>query len=424
MNPGSDRSRKERLMQMVDLAQVYRDCNRAELAGMLHRDPAKIIPESGNPKLDLVFNLADILDWPVGDVAEALWFDLGADDASKLEPETLSFVELNKLAVEAHRAGDHAKTRIVAQRMLRLAANSRERACAAIRMMNSLDQAGRYSQAIEWARSAASEADLPLPQRLVYLANLANSNYAAWNLHEAIGIAVLIERDCADADLGSESILLARAFAQYVHGSAIRRRLQESTLDRQRNCCDARRLFELAIDGFRELERRRGNDGDLGIAHTCEGAIIEVDVEAGLMPAMEAVQRIANDLEQIVDPTTHSFGDWLESWGWWAVFGLNIAVRHLTDESRERYAAIFSNKAHDIADRLSNWAIRERLFSLEHDLRTRQGPWDSPDLAIVGGRPWVLDREDIRNLLGTMGRFQRFRRIGWSIIRRAKFIEQ
>ena len=33
---------------------------------------SKIVPESGNPKLDLIVNLADVLDWNVGDVAESV----------------------------------------------------------------------------------------------------------------------------------------------------------------------------------------------------------------------------------------------------------------------------------------------------------------------------------------------------------------
>ena len=43
---------------------------RTELAAALGRDPTKLVPGSGNPKLDLVVHLAEALDWSIGDVSE------------------------------------------------------------------------------------------------------------------------------------------------------------------------------------------------------------------------------------------------------------------------------------------------------------------------------------------------------------------
>ena len=68
-------SQKSKLSRFVDLARVYRGWSRTELSRVLGRDPSKIIPESGNPKLDLLVGLAEALDWNVGDVAESVWYD-------------------------------------------------------------------------------------------------------------------------------------------------------------------------------------------------------------------------------------------------------------------------------------------------------------------------------------------------------------
>jgi len=183
----------------------------------------------------------------------------------------------------------------------------------------------------------------------------------------------------------------------------------------------ARTRLISAIEDYQVLAARRKDDSFLGIANTCGGALIEVDVETGTLAGTEGARRIAAGLETVVDPASHARGDWLESWGWWAVFGLNISVRHLKGESRDRYAAVFSTKAQEIADRLGNWAIRERVFTLEHDLRFVNSS-NGATVDIPADRKWVMDREDVRNLLGTMGRFHRFRRTGWSILRQAIII--
>ena len=64
--------RRGRLARLIDLARAYRGWSRLEIAKALDRDPGKLLPDSGNPKLDLVVGLAEALDWPVGDVAEDL----------------------------------------------------------------------------------------------------------------------------------------------------------------------------------------------------------------------------------------------------------------------------------------------------------------------------------------------------------------
>ena len=75
-----------------------------------------------------------------------------------------------------------------------------------------------------------------------------------------------------------------------------------------------------------------------------------------------------------------------------------------------------TNKAHDIAMKLDNWALRERAFTLEH-ARRRSGPTSD-----VSDGPWLMDSEDIGVLVGTMGRFPTFRATGWRILESAGFV--
>ena len=66
-------TRKERLEQLLNLAQTYQGWNRRQLAKALGRDTTKLVPDSGLPKLDLLMQLAGVLDWPVAYVANHVW---------------------------------------------------------------------------------------------------------------------------------------------------------------------------------------------------------------------------------------------------------------------------------------------------------------------------------------------------------------
>src|SRR5690606_6567192 len=116
-----------------------------------------------------------------------------------------------------------------------------------------------------------------------------------------------------------------------------------------------------------------------GIANTCRAGIIEADVELGAVAPLDAVATLAAGLGAVDEPAKGSsddpqhglVGDGLESYGWWCIFGCNIALRHLAGRDLQRHMAVFTNKGYEIADRLDNWSMRERLFSLEFLQRQR-----------------------------------------------------
>ena len=94
--------RKSTMHRFVSLAQAYRGWSKTQTAERLGREVAKVVPESGNPKLDLVVAIADALEWPVGDVAEALWRPgHGARQPGVRTP----FHELDAQSRQAHRDG-------------------------------------------------------------------------------------------------------------------------------------------------------------------------------------------------------------------------------------------------------------------------------------------------------------------------------
>ena len=63
---------RERLGRVMDLAQLYADCDLKSLAKALRRDPTRLVCATGNPKVDLVAGLAQLLEWPIADVVHAI----------------------------------------------------------------------------------------------------------------------------------------------------------------------------------------------------------------------------------------------------------------------------------------------------------------------------------------------------------------
>ncbi|MCA9298333.1 MAG: hypothetical protein KDA28_04665, partial [Phycisphaerales bacterium] len=178
----------------------------------------------------------------------------------------------------------------------------------------------------------------------------------------------------------------------------------------------AERDFHEAIDRYTDLARAYGGGSYLGIASSASGGLLEVEVELGRRSADDAMALISQRLDEVVDVTTVPSGDLLESFGWHCVFGCNIALRHLEGETMHRHMAVLTNKGYEIADALDNWAMRERIFTLEHAQHERMHQVSGHDVA------WTIDTDEARVIIGTMGRFPRFRATGWQILNTATVI--
>ena len=178
MNPSV--ARRDRLSRFVDLARVYRGWSRQELASNLGRDLSKVVPDSGNPKLDLVVALAEALDWSIGDVAQCVW-----DEPMGLPPCGLDFATLDAQAMEAHRAGDWRRLVAGGAMLLRAASTPAERARALNRISGGHDGLGRHGKSLECIREALSLAPLTPGLELMLRVNLCGAHYALWHVAEA-----------------------------------------------------------------------------------------------------------------------------------------------------------------------------------------------------------------------------------------------
>jgi hypothetical protein len=395
----------------VDLARVYRGWSRQELASNLGRDLSKVVPDSGNPKLDLVVALAEALDWSVGDVAQCVW-----DEPMGLPPCGLDFATLDAQAMEAHRAGDWRRLVAGGAMLLRAASTPAERARALNRISGGHDGLGRHGKSLECIREALSLAPLTPGLELMLRVNLCGAHYSLWHVAEARAAArELVEQFEAKPPEGRLE-RVAQAFALMYRGQCARRAIAAMPDTAKRSAADARADLERAGTLFSTLAREFGDDSYGGVANTCRGALMEVDCALGTLDPVDAVATITEALGGVEDPQLAPPGDWLESYGWWCIFGCNIAVRYLQDPQFHRAMAIFTNKAVEIADRLDNWSLRERAFSLEQARRDRLQKSTGFDAE------WVLDEDEVRTITGTMGRFPSFRETGWKILTEARIV--
>jgi hypothetical protein len=160
-----------------------------------------------------------------------------------------------------------------------------------------------------------------------------------------------------------------------------------------------------------------GDPSLAGIANTCRGGIIEAEVALGRRSPVDALESLTGGLVVLDESSSEAVGDRLESWGWWCIFGCNIALRYLNDERQlQQYMAIFTNKADEIAERIDNWSIRERVFTMEHSRWERAVGCTGFDI------PRVVDEDDVRIIAGAMARFPTFRETGWTILRSARVV--
>ena len=407
--------RRRRLSELLDLAQAYKGWTRKDLAKALGRDPTKLVPGSGVPKLDLVIDLANVLDWPVGDMIELLWTE--EDGHGFAEPIDRPFDELNVESKAAHREGRYAEMVRLAQRMYLAAQTPDERALASNRLAGGWDGLGRYTKVLEAVQTGLQDGPLSTNRRVMLEVNLANAHYSLWHLFEARATASNLLDRYEQRPPEDRLNQVVHAFAHYVRGHSLRRMIDVDPQEAHELALAAKADLERARSLYLDLERQFEDASYGGVANTCLGGLVEVETFLGERDPDEAIERITDSLDAVIDAESMPVGDWLESYGWWCIFGCNLALRHVADEKAlQHHMAIFTNKADEIANRQDNWAMRERVFTMEFARRQRFVSWTGMSA------DWTIDQDDVRVVAGTMGRFPSFRRTGWMILQSANVI--
>jgi hypothetical protein len=407
--------RKRRLEQLLELAQAYKGWSRRELAGALGRDPTKLVPGTGIPKLDFVVELSGVLDWSVGDVAGFLW---SRQPHGRFGADGEDFDSLNTAAGKAHRAGRYELALDLARQAYSVAATSEQRARACNRESGALDGLGRYKEVLQATKHGLQEVGVAPEFRRMLQSNLANAYYSLWALVESGSISASLLDWYEAQPPRSETDRKTHAFAYYVSGHTFRRAICMEPQRTDELAVSARRDLQKAYDLYTALAAELDDPSLAGIANTCYGGRLEAEVALGRRTAAEVLDELTSGLDRVREGAEDLVGDWLESYGWWCIFGCNIALRHIDDERElQRRMAVLTNKADEIADRLDNWSMRERVFTMQY-MR-----WERAQSSTGFDIPCVIDTDDVRVIAGTMGRFPTFRDTGWRILQSAQVVD-
>lgn len=402
--------RRGRLENLLNLARIRRGWSRAQLARALDRDPTKILPDSANPKLDYVIKLAEVLEWPVGEVVDAIW--AGADLTQPAAEA--SFEQLTEQITAAVRHADFTSVVDLAQKMFRAARTPDEHAHACIREAAGWDGMGRYQKVLDAARRGLAQPGISTRLRLVLQASLANAQYTLWDLTPALGTAEVLA-DWYEANPPTRDVDQKRvAYVYYVRGNTRRRLMAIEPDAATAHAEHARADLTKADEMYRALADTFNDHGLRGVANTCRGGLIEIDVQTGRRPALDAVTEIRAALDASGLPSADLPGDWVESYGWWCIFGSNIALRHLKGRDLQQSLNHLTAKALEIAERLDNWAMRERVYTIQYALHALMVDATGLELALD------INDQDRSLITATMGRFPAFRETGWRLLDSAK----
>lgn len=409
---------RERLESMIELAQSYRGWSQKEAAEALGRNVHAIIPDSGNPKLDMVVSLSEILDWPIEMVVADLRGKMDAvPSPTDAASGKLSVEEAIALVREAWAmANDERWGELIAYTdpEMRSGLDGETFGHLMALRQNALESDGRYLDAMSCCREGLLRAPEGGSASSRLRACLAYHLFIVGAFHEASGVALELIHDLRE--ISAESPLRTfRAFAQYVRGRALRARSESAGDKRQALLEEAHALLRAAAQTFGALSGPgEAVSRDRALMTIASTSAEEIEVLMGSRDPGEFVAGVLDKLDRVINATSIDSTE-AESLGWSCLLAAETILRHPGSvETPDRTLAVLTNKVDEIAERLGHWGLRERLFGIEFVYRARDAESSPPS------RDWNLDREDVRILAGTMGRFPAFRRIGWQILRAVK----
>ncbi|MBU3729329.1 MAG: hypothetical protein FGM37_08810 [Phycisphaerales bacterium] len=401
-------SSRKRLGCFVDFAGMYNGWSRQEVAQALGREASKLIPDSGNPKLDLLMALADAMDWDPGQVAKCVWEGgLRSEPPPPSTPrsgdEIVAEAAITELEEQWHRLGK------LACELQACATTGTQRAQAWHWRARASMGDGRFREALRHAQAGICEVHSADRLQTLLMRDLAQAHDALGHLIESGSIATeIIGRLGSGPHELEQREALADSF--WLRGNSSRRRIDSDPGTAVQRAADASADLCAARHAYETLSRETSGIRAQAMAHRCAGALVECEAAIGIIGPEAAVQRVEETLGLVVDVEEFPAGEWLESHGWWAVFGCSIAYRGLCAAPLQRAMAVFTNKAAEIAERVDSWTLRERAFSLEYLRRERA----TSDAGVPA--QWILEQEELRTVIGAIGRFPAFSDVGLEIL--------
>jgi len=328
---------KDRLQRLVDLARVYRRWSRQQVAEALGREASKVVPESGNPKLDLVMALSEAMEWEPGHVARCVWH--GHERPEDVASASRGFDDLESEAIMAERAGQWTRLGRLARAMRTCARGGTQRAIAAHLRAAACAGEGRFAETLRHAQAGLRESDVPERTLLLLMRDLACAHDAFGHLIESGAVATHVIARIGTAPQSYEA-RECQAYAFWIRGNASRRRIETDTALAVQHAADASADLHAAMSAYGDIAADSPGLIATAMVHRCAGALVECEAALGIISPADAVRRIEDSLAAVVDVDEYPAGEWLESHGWWAIFGLHRTAKPVRSTTPARDGSI------------------------------------------------------------------------------------
>jgi hypothetical protein len=385
---------RERLEELQALARTYRNWSVKELAHALGRQPGRLVPESGMPKIDLVVGLAKALDWPVEAVVEHLVKPAGESGRASAQDAPADYARLYNESLARRMERDYAEAVRLAVRAHAAADNPTRRAAALIMEAHAHEACGSYTESVRCLRGAARIDGVAVDWRMFGDAYLANVLFMQGQSTHALGIASSVLEYLGSLP-ETDAARSARVMASWARGHALRTSVPLSNFEQwtplaQNARSDFLKVQDLTTALLAGSGARTNNYGSL--AASVEPVILELDAlcepesAEGVIRSLVAIVRENGSLE----PASG------ERKAWAAIALSNTVKRFLDDELQRRgilEIASMALRAHAVAT--SNWYFAHQHLEIDAERRRM--------LAGNGVAARALDGVEAKLIAGVLG---------------------
>ncbi|MEY3027891.1 MAG: hypothetical protein RLZZ238_2788 [Planctomycetota bacterium] len=387
---------RERLEELQALARTYRHWSVKELAHALGRQPGRLVPDSGMPKIDLVVGLAKALDWPVEAVVDHLMKPASSSRGAVVQQDTAAdYATLYNKSLEMRLARDYAEAIRLAVRAGAVADNPTRRAAALIIEAQAHESMGSFTESVRCLGMATRFDGVEADWRLYVDAHLANMLFMQGHVTQALGVATSV-LDYGEKLQPTVRTSTARMLAHWSRANVLRSAIPSSgEIDAWRPLAEsARSDLHAARDLGNELMQDVSDKPIYfrNFVGSIEPLLLELDTICDSASTEQAMRTL---IEMVRSTSDGELGHGQRK-AWAAVAIASIARRFVSDEMQRRgllELASAALRSHAVAT--SNWYFAHRHLEIDAERRR--------SLSGNGVAPRALDAVEAKLVAGVLG---------------------
>jgi hypothetical protein len=387
---------RERLEELQALARTYRNWSVKELAHALGRQPGRLVPDSGMPKIDLVVGLAKALDWPVEAVVDHLMKPASSSRGAVVQQDTAAdYATLYNKSLEMRLARDYAEAIRLAVRAGAVADNPTRRAAALIIEAQAHESMGSFTESVRCLGMATRFDGVEADWRLYVDAHLANMLFMQGHVTQALGVATSV-LEYGEKLQPTVRTSTARMLAHWSRANVLRSAIPSSgEIDAWRPLAESARsdlhaARDLGIELMQDVSDKpiyfRNFVGSI------EPLLLELDTICDSASTEQAMRTL---IEMVRSTSDGELGHGQRK-AWAAVAIASIARRFVSDEMQRRgllELASAALRSHAVAT--SNWYFAHRHLEIDAERRR--------SLSGNGVAPRALDAVEAKLVAGVLG---------------------